>query len=163
MKYYKRLKIYKASNVSFDPATNEGRSYNHWLFTMNYKDVILFNCYRYSQSTRRHQGVVLRQLGYDNDKVIRLNLGRDSLDRSKFDSFESAIVESLSRELDGQIDSYKRSRKYKDTIAESMEATLNKAIRLNITKTALQMVMKEKMSEILTVIEQKNMKESHGK
>jgi len=62
MKYFKRLKQYKASNVLFDIETERAYSYGHWCF---FKDGV-FNNTTYSSSTSQHQSkmhTLLRELG----------------------------------------------------------------------------------------------------
>lgn len=87
MKYFKTLKTYKASNVTFNTETNEAHSYEHWKFTAMIEGKLVFNEYKYSPSTSRHQWKVkrlLESLGIKIDLVVRF---RDSLDTS--DTIES--------------------------------------------------------------------------
>jgi len=58
MKYYKRLKVYKASNVMFNPQTFEATSHDWWVFVKKINGTVLFNDYSYSNSTCRHQSKV---------------------------------------------------------------------------------------------------------
>lgn len=67
MKYYSRLKQYKASNLTFDPATGEGRSYEWYAIARKFAGVLVLNTYRYSNTTARHVSK-LRQL------FLKLNL-----------------------------------------------------------------------------------------
>jgi hypothetical protein len=57
----KRSKIYKASNVIFNPNTIEAFSYRWWKFVKVIDGLVVFNKYRYSVSTAKHQAKV-RQL-----------------------------------------------------------------------------------------------------
>ena len=52
MKYYKKLKEYKASNVSLtiEPRL-EAYSYSWWLFVVRYKGLVIFNNTTYSNPT----------------------------------------------------------------------------------------------------------------
>lgn len=80
MKYYKRLKVYKGSNVKYIPEATEAYSYDHWLFVKKINDKIVFNWYFYSQSTRQHQYKVkslLDQLGVEVDFTVNSRLGLD--------------------------------------------------------------------------------------
>ena len=75
MKYYKKLKEYKASNVSLtiEPKL-EAYSYNWWLFVVRYKGLVIFNNTTYSSSTGGHQYKVRRVLEELNIKIdIELN------------------------------------------------------------------------------------------
>ena len=75
MKYYKRLKEYKASNVSLtiEPKL-EGYSYAWWLFVVRYKGLVIFNNTNYSSSTCKHQSKVRGVLSNLNIKIdIELN------------------------------------------------------------------------------------------
>lgn len=67
MKYFPRLGLYKASNVTFNPRNLEAYSYSWWQFVKIIDDVLVFNSYTYSNTTTRHQWKVrhvLRELGY---------------------------------------------------------------------------------------------------
>ena len=75
MKYYTRLKEYKASNVSLtiEPKL-EAYSYAWWLFVVRYKGLVIFNNTNYSKTTCRHQYLVRRVLDELNIKIdIELN------------------------------------------------------------------------------------------
>ena len=75
MKYYKKLKEYKASNVSLTVEPKlEAYSYSWWLFLPKYKGLVIFNNTNYSSSTCKHQSKVrdvLNELGIKID--IELN------------------------------------------------------------------------------------------
>lgn len=66
MKYYKTQNKYKASNVVLDMNTLTAWSYDWWAFLKNINGRLVFNDYRYSPSTQKHQAKVrslLNQLG----------------------------------------------------------------------------------------------------
>lgn len=70
MKYYKRLGVYKASNVTFHPDTISAYSYGWWKFVGVVDGKVVFNNHRYSNSTSKHQLKVkrlLRELGIKID------------------------------------------------------------------------------------------------
>lgn len=74
MKHYKRLGLYKASNVTFDPVAMEAISYGWWKFVRVISGRVVFNNYRYSVTTAAHQRKVLsvmRGLGIEPDLTIR--------------------------------------------------------------------------------------------
>lgn len=54
MKYYSRLKQYKASNLTFDPAIGEGRSYKWYAIARKFDGVLVLNSFGYSNTTARH-------------------------------------------------------------------------------------------------------------
>lgn len=71
MKYYKRLKQYKASNVVVDLENQTAHSYGWWRFWTVENGVSLFNGTFYSQSTCGHQSKTRGVIGYDFDLVLR--------------------------------------------------------------------------------------------
>lgn len=78
MKHYKKTNLYKASNVTFDPTKIEATSYNWWLFVKRIKGKTVFNSYRYSVSTSKHQSKVsslLSQLGIEIDRYVQVRDG----------------------------------------------------------------------------------------
>ena len=73
MKHFKRSGLYKASNVSFDPVKIEALSYDWWVFVSRIGKLTVFNDYRYSVSTAKHQRKVqqlMRDLGIRVDRVV---------------------------------------------------------------------------------------------
>ena len=73
MKYMKRAKIYKASNVTFDPETKEAVSYSWWTFTKVINGKLVFNNWNYSPTTVKHQMKVmslLDELGIKVDLIV---------------------------------------------------------------------------------------------
>lgn len=78
MKHYKKTNLYKASNVTFDPTKIEATSYSWWLFVKRIKGKTVFNSYRYSISTSKHQSKVrslMRQLGIKIDRDVEIKDG----------------------------------------------------------------------------------------
>lgn len=80
MKYYKRLELFKASNVTYNPLTKEAYSYNWWQFSRKVGNKILFNYTTYSNSTSKHQSKVMSQIRatFDRDNTIVFTL-RDTV------------------------------------------------------------------------------------
>jgi len=85
MKYYTRLKEYKASNVSLTVEPKlEAYSYAWWLFVVRYKGLVIFNNTNYSMPTCGHQSKVRRVLDDLGIKIdIELNNTFKSLGRFK--------------------------------------------------------------------------------
>lgn len=71
MRYYPRFKIYKASNVTFNPETIQAYSYGWWRFVDIVEGKVIFNNYRYSVSTCKHQSKVRALL---NDLKIKIDI-----------------------------------------------------------------------------------------
>jgi len=51
----KRSEVYKAANVTFNPKTLDAYSYNWWRFVGVVEGKTIFNTYRYSVTTAKHQ------------------------------------------------------------------------------------------------------------
>ncbi len=85
MKYYTRLKVYKAKNVIFNPETMTAYSYDWWKFVAKIKGNVVFNYYTYSPSTSKHQSKVrsvLHNLGIKIDYVIDAPKGLQDLNNA---------------------------------------------------------------------------------
>ena len=79
MKYYKTQKMYKASNVTFNVETLEAYSYGWWSFVKVINGEVVFNEYRYSVSTSKHQTKVLSLMSQLNIKIDRFVQCKDGL------------------------------------------------------------------------------------
>ena len=80
MKYMKRASIYQASNYNctFDPTKIEARSYKWWSFVRKIEGKTVFNSYRYSVTTAKHQSKVrslLEELGIKIDLELPVPRG----------------------------------------------------------------------------------------
>jgi hypothetical protein len=76
----KRKNIYQASkyNVTFDPTKTEAWSYKWWKFVSVQNGLVVFNTYRYSVSTSKHQSKVrtlLSALGIKIDLAVECSEG----------------------------------------------------------------------------------------
>lgn len=69
MKYFVRNNIYKSKNVSFKPDALNAYSYDWWRFVAKVEGKLIFNDYRYSVSTARHQQKVSNLLSELNIKI----------------------------------------------------------------------------------------------
>lgn len=99
----KKNGLYVASNVNFDPSEIEARSYGWWVFVKRVNGLVVFNNYRYSPTTARHQSKVyylMSELSIEIDLVV-------STPRSLNDpeAMESAVkvLESRIIDLHGEI------------------------------------------------------------
>lgn len=96
MKYYKRLNVYKASNVSFEPDSIAAYSYDWWQFVRVVNGSVVFNDYSYSPSTRKHQYKVrslLNQLNINIDLVINTRAGLQAC--NGVHSFQDLATEAM--------------------------------------------------------------------
>lgn len=93
MKYMSQAKIYKSSNVIYNPETEEATSYDWWIFVKRIKGKLVFNNYHYSNSTVKHQHKVrdlLRSLGIKIDLEIKAPGGLQDLASAERWYFERA-------------------------------------------------------------------------
>ena len=114
MKFMKRANIYQASNynVTFDPDKTEGRSYKWWVFVTKVEGKMIFNNYRYSVSTSKHQSKVRSLLNQLNIKIdiemplpnglpgsYRRGLGMDSAQVPASDASLSSLIQTAEEYL----------------------------------------------------------------
>lgn len=87
MTYGSKRKTFKGCNGKcvFNPKTIEAFSYSHWRFVFKYKGVVLFNSYRYSNTTTRHQYAVMSLLNTLGINFVALNFGGKSLSPDSID------------------------------------------------------------------------------
>ena len=121
MKHFKRLNVYKASNVEFIPETCRAYSYDWWRFVDKVDGLVIFNNHRYSPSTGGHQRKVrqlLDRLGIEIDLFVDT---RSSLSAS--DWIERAIA-TYSQKSDSLIEQtmVKGTRKAKNEERRAMAA-----------------------------------------
>lgn len=118
MKLMKRSNIYQASNynVTFDPNNIVARSYQWWVFVAKVDGKIIFNNYRYSVSTSKHQSKVralLSDLGIKIDIEMplpnglpgsyRRGLGMDSAQVPDSDASLSSLIQTAEEYICDQI------------------------------------------------------------
>lgn len=83
MKYFKTSNTYKASNVKFNPETIEAWSYDWWKFVTVINGKVIFNNFRFSSSTIKHQYKVkhlMSELGVKIDLEIACPSGFQNKD-----------------------------------------------------------------------------------
>jgi hypothetical protein len=73
MKYYSRLKVYKASNVQFSVESKIATSYGWWEFVKPINGKLVFNSYNYSSTTIKHQRKISRVLSELGLQTIRVD------------------------------------------------------------------------------------------
>lgn len=96
LNFYPRLGIFKNynGNCTVNPATLESRSYGWWLVSKRFGSKLVFNSYRYSVTTAKHQSVIRRkliELGNNPDLVIEAPGGLQDL-ASAVNHYNSAIT-----------------------------------------------------------------------
>lgn len=84
MKYMKRSGLYQASNynVTFDPKTTKAYSYKWWAFVAVVDGLVVFNNFRYSVSTSKHQSKIrglLNTLGIKIDVEMPIPKGLQTI------------------------------------------------------------------------------------
>lgn len=102
MKYMQKAGIYKGSNVTFNPETVEAYSYDWWGFVKKIGGKVIFNTYRYSVTTAKHQSKVrslLRELGIKIDREVQCKDGIHNIDTLKeLNSTENVTLELLAKQ-----------------------------------------------------------------
>lgn len=76
LKYYPKLKQWKASNVRLHEDTLEAYSYDWWRFLEKIGPYLVFNDYRYSPSTSKHQSKVRSWLWHNRLDSISIESPR---------------------------------------------------------------------------------------
>jgi hypothetical protein len=113
MKYFKKLKKYKGSNVELTIEPNlKAYSYGWWLFLVRYKGLVIFNNYNYSPTTIRHQYKTQNVL---DDLKIKIDITLNHTDLS-LDNVEEAIrseIENIELVNEGFVDLIKNPRTQK--------------------------------------------------
>lgn len=95
IKFYSRLGVFKASNVTFDPSTIYATSYRWWDMVKVIGGLVVFNDYTYSPTTSQHQSKVkslMEQLGIKIDVTIEARKGLQSLDTAKTDYLSNIVA-----------------------------------------------------------------------
>lgn len=143
MKHMKRANIYQCSNYNctFDPNNIVARSYRWWVFVAKIEGKVVFNNYRYSNSTSKHQSKVrflLNQLGIKIDLELplpnglpgsyRRGLGMDSSQVPDSDTSLASLIQTAEEYLCDRIsiDEIKRQeRNEKATLKRRMKKLEN--------------------------------------
>lgn len=137
MKYYPKSGLYKASNVTFSPATCEAYSYGWWRFVERIDGKLVFNRYRYSNSTCKHQLKVwrlLRQLGLVIDIELESPDGLQNL-ASSIGHYER-LVAKLRAEIATPRSHARKNEERRQTIRQLQD-------KIRIVKTLLKSKQKQ--------------------
>lgn len=107
MKFYPRLGIYKKPNCTFNPKTLDAHSYKWWRFVAKIEGKVIFNNYRYSVTTSKHQSqvrTILSDLGIKIDLELPLPSGinSDNLETLFLQAEETLCEQFLNEELKRQ-------------------------------------------------------------
>jgi hypothetical protein len=141
MKYNQRAKIYKGSNVTFNPETVRAYSYDWWVFVAKIEGKVIFNNYQYSKTTRRHQTKVMcliRELYIKIDAVVEVpnSLG-------EFNDLESLYLASE----EYLCDKYLQKIMYRQ---EYYERAKQRKIEANEARA--RMIAREEIKPVLTLV-----------
>lgn len=161
MKLMKRANLYKASNVTFNPETFEAFSYVWWKFVAKVEGKVVFNNYRYSPTTGKHQYKVrrlLEQLGIKIDIEIPLPRGINSTKLAELyvtaEEYlcEAFLNEELKREERNLVSRHKRNAKkleeYLETQVHFRDYEIKQARQFgHINKVAVHQVVEPKSLE----------------
>ena len=85
MKYFSRYNLYKASNLTFNPDTCRGYSYDWYRLVDKIGDKVVLNTYSYSNTTIKHihkTRKLLGELGIKIDLCIEAPEGLQDLNRA---------------------------------------------------------------------------------
>jgi hypothetical protein len=101
MPFQSRNKVFKGSNGknTFDPLTLEAVSYGHWCYVMKIKGKVVFNWYKYSNTTTGHQyemSSLLKELGVKTYLKVKM---APSLRRFKNEALEPMYREMFELEV----------------------------------------------------------------
>ena len=111
MKYYTRLKEYKASNVSLTVEPKlEAYSYAWWLFVVRYKGLVIFNNSNYSNSTNGHQSKV-RDVLYDLNIKIDVELNHTLKSFGEFKEHRPFDGDFVKAAIEDEIENIERINK----------------------------------------------------
>jgi len=83
LKFYRRLNLYKASNLVYNPVTKIALSYNWYQIYKVINGIRCLNTYNYSATTVKHISKMRRHFGYDpNIFEFEAPRGLQDLDRA---------------------------------------------------------------------------------
>lgn len=124
MKFNSKSGLYTASNVSYDPRTQEARSYAWWSFVRVIRGGLVFNTHPYSNTTIKHQYKV-RKLLLELGVSIRLEVNtRKSL--SEF----STLAELFRADADqSESDAEAREEKRKAKLLKAKQRRLDAKLK----------------------------------
>lgn len=118
MKLMKRTQIYKATNLTFNPNTVEAHSYSWWRFVAVIEGQVVFNNFRYSPTTARHQYKVrslMNELGIKIDIEMPIPSGINTLDlQSLIDQAEEHLCDKFIN------DQLQKQNQYQDAKARKL-------------------------------------------
>lgn len=123
----KKPNLYKAANVLFDADKIEAYSYSWWSFVKIIEGKVVFNSYRYSVTTAKHQSKVRRlmnELGVKIDVEVQTkeSLADQSIKALKLNTAK-VLIEREERLKQQRKDSYQRRKaKMKSKVETVIEA-----------------------------------------
>lgn len=135
MKYFPRLELYKASNVTFDPKKIEAKSYGWWVFVAKIDGVVYFNNFTYSNTTTKHQSKMRGLLKELNIKYVDIECPKGF---QNINAFEDAreMYQNRIKLLEEAIDNPKSNNKTNVRRLKQIEVCLEKLDILQQLETA---------------------------
>jgi hypothetical protein len=109
----KRTNIYRAANVSFNPTTLEAYSYAWWKFVGVVEGQLIFNNYRYSNTTSGHQAKVrhlLNELGVKIDLSMPIPRGLPGTYGKYGSTNEASLAELIVQAEEQECDAFLREQ-----------------------------------------------------
>lgn len=143
MKYFKKLKIYKINNCTFNPETIEAHSYKWWRFVAKIDGVVIFNSYYFSPTTSKHQSKVkalLNELGIKIDIEAPFSRGINGQDLAALyleaeetlcDLFLKGEAKTIERNEKAKL---RRIKKALDVFKPEASPAFNEAVNLFLVK-----------------------------
>ncbi len=97
--YYPRLDRWKASNVSLDPTMMKAWSYDWWVMLDMIDDQLIFNEYRYSNSTSKHQSKVRSWLRTKDFDYVEISSPRGLQDLESSVAYYQDEINALEKQI----------------------------------------------------------------
>lgn len=96
-----RKNLFESKNVWFDPDICIAKSYNWWIFVSKINGKVVFNNYRYSSTTARHQRRVrktLEMLGIKIDLEVTCHCSLEFFSTRGLDTINS-LIDTLEQQI----------------------------------------------------------------
>lgn len=95
MKYLKTKHMMKAANVELCLITLKSYSYGWWLMSKRVGNKIVFNSYKYSKSTIRHQDRVISILAQMSGDIVRVECPQGLQDMNSGINYAQSKIDTL--------------------------------------------------------------------
>lgn len=131
LKYKRKAGIYSNSTgrLTFNPNTLDAHSYRWWRFVAKVDGLVIFNNYRYSVSTSKHQNTIRNLLA---DLGIKIDLELSLRNGIEWQSLEDLIIEAEEQLCDqflaDELKRQDRNERARIKRAEAKKAQLESAL-----------------------------------